>query len=121
MAAAIVTLVVACASATSPATAQQAERQTVHVVNSGGNEERMKTVRIAKKARARQGVVMSIPPRKLKAMRSGDRVEGMAELEVSTNCTHRMARCVGPIYRYSPFVDIRMVLARGAKATKGPT
>jgi hypothetical protein len=89
------------------------------VVNSGGNAERMKTISIGRKARAKQRVVMSIPPRKLKALRSGDRVEGMAELEASTDCTHPMPRCVGPIYRYSPFIDIRLVLARGAKATKG--
>jgi hypothetical protein len=102
----------------STTTTQETERLSVHVATSGPGSERLKTLPIAKRARAEQRVVYSLGPRKLRRLRSGDWVEGKAELQVSTTCVGPNSACVGRKYRFSPTVAARLVLARGPKAVR---
>jgi hypothetical protein len=102
----------------STAAAQETERLSVHVATSGPKSERLTTLPIAKRPRAKQRVVYSLGPRKLRRLRSGDRVEAKAELQVSTTCTGPNSACVGRKYRFSPTVAARLVLARGPKAVR---
>jgi hypothetical protein len=102
----------------STAAAQETERLSVHVATSGPKSERLTTLPIAKRPRAKQPVVYSLGPRKLRRLRSGDRVEAKAELQVSTTCTGPNSACVGRKYRFSPTVAARLVLARGPKAVR---
>jgi len=62
---------------------------------------------------------MSISPQRLGALESGDRLEGLAELEVSTTCLQPMPKCVGRTYHFSPEVRARIVLARSPRAIRG--
>jgi hypothetical protein len=54
---------------------------------------------------------MSLPIRG--TLGAGDRLESVAELEVSTTCLEPSRRCVGRRYGFSPRVTARLVLANG--------
>lgn len=100
-----------------PAAAQDAPTGSARVVTSGLSSERLKTIPIARRHEASKRVVMSLGPKRLRRLRSGDRVEGKAEVEVSTTCVRpRWWRCVGRPYRFSPVVAARLVLAPGPRA-----
>jgi plastocyanin len=105
--------------ATPPATAQGGGHEIVNVANSGTNSEQLKTIPVAKRARSKQRVAMSLGPNQVGALRSGDRVQGMAELQVSTTCLEPMPKCVGRIYHFTPKIETRLVLAGGPNATSG--
>jgi len=97
----------------------QSSPERVRVASTGFGAERHKTVPIARQPLGKPRSVISLPAGDIGRIESGDRVEGKAELEVSTTCLEPMRKCVGKIYRYSPFVLSRLVLAAGPKATKG--
>lgn len=103
-----------------PAPAEGIETLTVHLASSGAYPERVRSVPISRRPRSQPRVVMSLGPGKLKTLRSGDRVDTRAEVEVSTTCLEWMRKCVGRRYLFSPRVAARLVLARGAHRAKGP-
>jgi len=117
---AVATALGACLCAVAVALAAAAERgadQSVRVSYSGLGAERIKTVPIAKRSGGKTRVAMSLPPSKVGAVNAGDAVWAGAELEVSVTCLEPMPKCVGKIYRFSPHVKARLVLAPGPKTT----
>lgn len=107
------------AAGAAPAPARANGSDQVHVATTGWKSERLETIPIARKGRGKQRVVMSLGPKRIGRMRSSARVEGMAELEISTTCLERMPKCVGRIYHFTPYIQARLVLARGPKAVRG--
>jgi hypothetical protein len=91
----------------------------VLVTTTGNDSETRRTVPIARHARARKRVVMSMGPRKLPGLNRGDRLEVTAELQVTNDCRHLEPRCAGRPYRFSPRIGSRLVLARRRGATGG--
>jgi hypothetical protein len=108
-------------AANGSATSVAAEpRSGVHVITSGLNSERRRAIRITRRPRGGQQVVMSLHPHQLGPLLSGHGVEGRAELEVSTNCLTPQPTCIGRRYGFNPMVSARLVLAPGPRVARGP-
>ena len=91
----------------------------VRVATSGNYSERIKKLPIGKRAGQQKRVVMSLGPKKLPRLRSGDRLKLSSEVQFTLNCTSKIPRCIGPPYRYSPKVTTQLILARSASSKHG--
>jgi hypothetical protein len=100
-----------------PAGAGISAEQTVNVSTTGLNAERIKTLPIAKKSGRKRRVAMSLGPGKVGNIGTGDAVWAGGELEVSVTCLEPMPQCIGRLYRFSPQLKAKVVLANGPKAT----
>jgi hypothetical protein len=112
-------LILAARGAGPAASAQEAATGNVRVATSGSHSERRGSIPITKREHAGDRVVMSLGPRRLRRLRSGDLLAGRAEVGVSTTCVRpEWWRCVGRPYRFSPVVGARLVLAGGPRAAR---
>ncbi len=89
----------------------------VIVATSGIRSETRETVQITRKPKDR--VVMSMSPRRLPDLVSGDRLDVTSELQVTLDCARPEPRCSGRPYEYDVNLAVKLVLARGAEATGG--
>ena len=89
------------------------------VVGATSPKERIETISITRDPGARREVALSIGPARLGTLRGGDLLRASGEVQVTTTCVDRSARCIGRPYRFSPTVGARLVLARGARAVGG--
>ena len=89
----------------------------VIVATSGIRSETRETVQITRKPKDR--VVMSMSPRRLPDLVSGDRLDVTSELQVTLDCARQEPRCSGRPYEYDVNLAVKLVLARGAEATGG--
>src|SRR5262245_52154183 len=62
---------------------------------------------------------MSLGPSDLPALESGDMLEVLAEVQVTTTCVDRTERCIGRPYSFSPYASAKLVLAAGKGVTGG--
>lgn len=92
---------------------------SVHVGSTPVKAEIGKTVPITRKAGQAKRVVMSLKPSDVGTLRSGDRIESSAELEVSVTCLEPLRQCQGSIYKYSPTIQSRLILSRDRKSAGG--
>jgi hypothetical protein len=99
--------------------ASEAGTPKVLVRTTGDDSELANTVPITRRARAKKRVVMSMGPRKLPNLATGDRLKVTAELQVTVDCFRQGSACVGRPYLYNPRVGARLVLARRGGATGG--
>jgi hypothetical protein len=99
--------------------ASDAASSKVLVRTTGDDSELAKTVPITRRSRAERRVVMSMGPRRLPALTTGDRLEVTAELQVTVDCFRQRPACVGRPYLHNPHVGARLVLARRSDATGG--
>lgn len=102
-----------------PALAAPVDGPQVRVATTGNDSELVKTLSITRRAGAAPEVVMSMGPRTLPDLASGDLLELTAEMQVTVNCNYKSPRCVGPIYHYDPHVTARLVIASTPEATGG--
>lgn len=96
---------------------------TVRVGTTGNKSELLKAIPIGKRKESKKRTVMSLQPGSLGELRSGDRLDATAEVEVSVclkpNALHGSDRkCIGRTYGYDPTVVAELVLAEG-KGTNG--
>ncbi len=111
-------LAVVGAASTAPATDRSPP--LVRVATTGNGSERVDTLAITRRPRARERVVISMRPPRLPSLEPGDRVRVTAEVQMTGNCGHRDPRCRGPIYHYAPSLRARLVLAADPRTTRGP-
>jgi hypothetical protein len=97
-----------------------ADERSVRVTTTGHGSERVRTLPIARRPGREPRVVMSLSPNRLPSLSRGDRLRVTAELQVTVNCFFQSPRCVGPVYRYNPEIQARLILARSAETTGGP-
>ena len=102
-----------------PAPAAPVDGPLVRVATTGNDSELVKTLAITRRVGAAPRVVMSLGPKTLPDLASGDLLEMTAELQVTVNCNYKSPRCVGPIYHYNPHVNARLMIAPRADATGG--
>jgi hypothetical protein len=112
-------VVVAIGLLVTAAGAAPAEAPLVRVATTGNDSELVKTLPITQRGGAEPRVVMSLTPKELPDLASGDRLAITAEMQVTTNCGYKSPRCVGPIYHYDPRVTARLILAGDARKTGG--
>jgi hypothetical protein len=103
--------------AASPVPAVAAPR--VLVTTTGSDSETRRTLPITRRAKARKRVVMSMGPHELPGLKTRDRLELTAELQVTDDCRHQAPRCAGRPYRFSPRIGSRLVLASHRRTTGG--
>jgi hypothetical protein len=95
----------------------------VRVGSSGDDAEMLKTIPISRKPGRNPKVAYSIGPSTLGELHSGDRLQGMGEVEVTVCLKHNPlapgsgSECVGKNYGYNPHVQARVVLGPGSGAT----
>ena len=99
--------------------ASEAGAAKVLVRTTGNDSELAKTVPITRRSRAKRRVAMSMGPRKLPALTTGDRLEVTAELQVTVDCYRQGPACVGRPYLFNPRVGSRLVLASRRRVTGG--
>ena len=63
--------------------------------------------------------MMSLGPADLPALERGDTLAALAEVQVTTTCVDRTARCIGRPYSFSPYASAKLVLAAGKGVTGG--
>lgn len=115
-----VVLPVALAVAAPSSASQRPDRpDLVRVATSGNYSELVEKLPITERSGAEPRVVMSLGAGRLPALRSGDRLKLSVEAQLTTNCTHRVRRCVGPPYRFNPIVEVELLLAPSKGSTKG--
>ncbi len=85
-------------------------------INQNKTPELEKTIPITKKGAPR--TIVQVQSDDLGPVQEGDTLEAFSEVEVSVTCLEPIPKCVGKIYRYSPKVDAKLVLADG-KSRKG--
>jgi hypothetical protein len=93
----------------------------VRVATTGNDSERVETLAITSEPGTRPRSVVSLAPLLLGELERGDRVRVTAELQVTGDCASRVPRCVGRPYHYDPMVRARLILARDARSTSGPS
>ncbi len=119
--AAALTVCAVCAAATPLAATSHAQGGSPHVLvaTTGNDSELRGSIPITRKPGKRPRTAMSMGPGSLPSLSSGDRLKATAELEVTTDCYEKSARCVGKPYAYNPIVQARVVLANGPFVTGG--
>jgi len=103
-----------------PSAGQVDPPSKVRVRATGQHSELRETIPITSVAGAAPRVVMSMPPERLPSLKDGDLLEASYELQVTVDCIQQSPRCAGPIYRWNPLVEVKLVLARSRGATSGP-
>lgn len=91
----------------------------VRVATSGNYSERIEKLPITALAGDEKRVVMSLGPKGLPQLRSGDRLKLTSEVQFTLNCTSQIPRCIGPPYKYDPEIGLRLLLTSSADATTG--
>lgn len=91
----------------------------VRVRATGQHSELRDTIPISKHAGAKERVVMSMTPGRLPSLHDGDLLEASGELQVTVDCIKPSPRCAGPIYRWNPAVQMKLVLGESARARSG--
>jgi hypothetical protein len=86
----------------------------VDAYTTGPRSELRKSVPITSARGAAPRVVLSMGPGRLGALRSGDRLELLSEVQVTVDCDKPSARCAGRPYDYDPHVRVTLELARRA-------
>jgi hypothetical protein len=81
------------------------------------------TIPITSTRGAKKKVAMSLGPTgrgpsRMPDVAPGDRLQVMAETEVTTDCEHRNRACVGNPYTYAPVVQARLLLAASQRAAE---
>ncbi|MGH2960738.1 MAG: hypothetical protein ACRDL3_00885 [Solirubrobacterales bacterium] len=110
---ALVVCALAVASPIVASAAAQGEGGRVLVATTGNNSELRTAVPISRSSGKKPRVVMSLGPAGVPSLDGGDRLKVTSELEVTTDCHEKSARCVGRPYSYNPIVQVRLVLANG--------
>lgn len=96
------------------AAAGPAEERTGAALSTTGNDsERLRAVPITKQPGEKERVAMSLGPEQLPRFHAGDRLRISAEVQISTTCVTKSARCVGRSYDYNPWVTARLALSGG--------
>ena len=93
--------------------------QTVFAATTGGGSERIDVLPITRRPEQEPRVVMSLGPADLPALERGDTLAALAEVQVTTTCVDRTARCIGRPYSFSPYASAKLVLAAGKGVTGG--
>lgn len=88
----------------------------VLVSTSGNNSELMQSVDIGTAPGEVETVVMSFAP-KGQPLQADDGLSPSAEVQVTTDCSTELPKCVGDPYSYSPMVDARLILTSSADPT----
>ena len=107
----------ACGVAARPAAAAPAP---VDAASTGPSAELRKTVPITRRPGAEPRIVLSMGPGKLSGLRRRDRLELLAEVQVTVDCDKRSPRCAGRPYDYDPNVVVSLELAP-RRSTKAPS
>ena len=110
----------AAVAASHAAAGTYAEPDRVLVATTGSPSELTTTLPIYTAPGVGRRVVMSLPASALGRLAFGDRLLSSSELEVTTDCLAKEARCVGTPYDYDPTVSAQLILAPSASATGGP-
>jgi hypothetical protein len=84
-----------------------------------GSAELVKTIPVSRHAGAEPRAVLSLSPRQLPTLESGDRLHSLGEVQVTTTCIEPGPRCIGRRYSFSPHVSGWLVLARGRHGSHG--
>jgi hypothetical protein len=114
------TLVLASSTLIGQSAADHGQREVrVRVATTGNHSERIETVPVSRRAGRQKRVAISMSPRRLPSLASGDRLKATAEVQVTVNCVAPSRRCVGPVYHYNPVIDARLILARRKRTTGG--
>lgn len=93
--------------------------QTVFAKTTGGGSELVDVLPITHRPAREPRVVMSLGPSDLPRLEHGDTLKVLAEVQATTTCVDRTARCIGRPYEFSPFVSAKLVLAAGKNVTGG--
>jgi hypothetical protein len=88
----------------------------VLVSTSGNSSELVQSVDIGTAPGQVETVVMSLPP-KGQPLQSGDGLSPSSEVELTTDCSTELPKCVGSPYSYDPTVDARLILTSSADPT----
>jgi hypothetical protein len=83
----------------------------------GRRAELRETVPIATRPGAKPRVVLSLGPKDLPRLRSGDRLQARSEITVTTTCVEPIPRCIGRSYGFDPEIGARLVLGRDDDST----
>src|SRR3954451_1648197 len=99
----------------------QRTRPPVQVASTGGGAELVETIPITRRRGEGRRVAMRLGPSRrrfasLPDLAAGDRLEVLAEVEVTTDAVRGPAR-VGKGYRYDPVVDAQLLLSGDPGAT----
>jgi hypothetical protein len=91
----------------------------VKVATTGNRSELVQTVPITKRPSVSPRVVMSMAPRALPSLQTGDQLEVSAEVEVTTDCRTLSSQCVGQPYEFNPRIGAMLVLAASPGTASG--
>jgi hypothetical protein len=93
--------------------------RTVFAKTTGNGSELVDTLPITQRPEREPRVVMSLGPPDLPELEHRDTLKVYAEVQATTTCVDRTARCIGRPYEFSPFISARLVLAAGKRVTGG--
>ncbi len=93
------------------ATPANAAPRPVDAYTTGPGSELRKTVPITRRPGAEPRIVLSMGPGRLSGLRRRDRLELLAEVQVTVDCDKHSARCAGRPYDYDPNVVVSLELA----------
>jgi hypothetical protein len=88
----------------------------VLVSTSGNSSELVQSVDIGTAPGQVETVVMSFPP-KGQPLEPGDGLSPGSEVQVTTDCSTDLPKCVGTPYSYDPIIDARLILTSSADRT----
>jgi hypothetical protein len=103
-----------------PATGADRAAPSVDAATTGAGSELRKTVPITRRPGAEPRIVLSMGPGRLSGLRRRDRLELLAEVQVTVDCDRRSPRCAGRPYDYDPNVVVSLELAP-RRSTKAPS
>jgi hypothetical protein len=83
----------------------------VDAATTGSYSELRRTVPITRRPAAEPRIVLSMGPGKLSGLRRRDRLELLAEVQVTVDCDKRSPRCAGRPYGYDPNVVVSLELS----------
>lgn len=92
----------------------------LRAATTSGHSEARKTIPITSQAGAQPRVAISLGRGPMPALREGDRLRALGEVQVTNTCVEPGRRCIGRRYSFSPRVSAWLVLARGKAVTGGP-
>lgn len=102
-----------------PAPAAASGGPDVRYSSTGQNSERLLTVPLTRERGAGKRSAMSLTPKRLGALRRGDRLRVGSEVQITTDCLAQKPRCAGDPYPdINPLVRTRLVIARTPYATR---
>jgi hypothetical protein len=110
---------VAAALALGAAPASAAPRP-VDAYTTGPHSELRKTVPITRRPGAEPRIVLSMGPGRLSGLHRRDRLELLAEVQITVDCDKPSARCAGRPYDYDPNVVVTLELA-SRRSTRAPS